>query len=151
MKIIAKNKKAVHDYEILAMYEAGLVLKGDEVKSVRQGSVSLVDSYATVYDNQINLINCYISPYSHSFLKSKSEPRRTIKLLMHRREINKLIGDVSRKGLTLIPLKMYINPRGFIKVKIGVAKHKSSVSKKRELKEKDIKRELARELKIRVK
>jgi len=151
MKIITTNKKAFHDYEILDRYEAGIVLTGDEVKSVRAGSVSLVDSFATVHGNEINLINCYIAPYSHAYAKAEKQSRRTRKLLLHRREINKLIGDVSRKGVTIIPLKMYISSKGFVKVEIGTAKHKSAVSKKRELKERDIKREVEREMKIKVK
>lgn len=146
MKIIAKNKRAFFDYEIKYTVEAGIALTGDEVKSLRQGNVSLVDSFATVHDGEINLINCYIAPYSHAYNKEDTT-RRSRKLLLHRREIDKLIGDISRKGLTLIPLKLYFSKKGLVKVELGVAKHKKKVSKKRELKEKDIKRETEREMK----
>ena len=150
MKIIVTNKRAYHDYEILDTLEAGIVLTGDEVKSLRQGHVALVDSFATVHEGQIQLLNCYISPYAHSYSK-KDTSRRSRKLLLHRREINKLVGDISRKGLTVVPLKIYFGQRGYVKVLLGVAKHKKARDKKRELRERDIKRETAREIKVRVK
>ena len=150
MKIIAKNKRAFHDYEIKDTIEAGLSLTGDEVKSLRQGNVSLVDSYATLHDGEAILLNCYIAPYSHAYDK-QGEPRRSRKLLLHRKQINRLVGDVSRKGITLIPLKLYFAKGGYIKVEIGLAKHKKKIDKKRELREKDIKREAAREIKMRIK
>jgi len=146
MKLIAKNKKAFFDYEILETIEAGLVLNGDEVKSIRAGNISLVDAFATVHKGEINLINCYIAPYSHAYAK-KDESRRSRKLLLHRKQINKLIGDISRKGLTIVPLKLYLSGRGYVKVELGVAKHKKKAGKKRELRERDIKREAAREIK----
>jgi SsrA-binding protein len=149
MKVIATNKKAFHDYEIKEKFEAGIVLTGDEVKSLRQGNVSLVDSFATVYRGEINLINLYIAPYSHAYFKS-DQSRRTRKLLLHRREINKLIGDISKKGLTLVPLRIYFNNKGYVKVELGLAKHKKVAGKKRELKERDIKREAEREMKGRL-
>jgi SsrA-binding protein len=150
MKVLITNKKAFFDYEIKSKFEAGIVLTGDEVKSVRAKGISLADSFATVHEGQINLINCYIAPYSHSYAKSRDE-KRTRRLLLKRREINKLIGDISQKGLTLIPIKVYLNSRGFVKIELGLAKHKKSYDKKKELKEKDIKREAAREIKHRVK
>jgi len=91
-------------------------------------------------------MNCYIAPYSHSFSK-EDESRRSRKLLLHKKEINKLIGDISRKGLTIIPLKMYFNGRGFVKIELGVAKHKKAADKKKQLRDKDLKREAERELK----
>jgi len=150
MKVLALNRKAKHDYLILDTIEAGIVLTGDEVKSLRAGNVSLVDSFAIVHGAEMNHLNCYIAPYSHAY-KKKDTSRRTRKLLLHRREINRLIGDISRKGLTLIPLKIYLNERGFIKVALGLAKHKKKAEKKRELRERDIKRETEREMKIRIK
>jgi len=146
MKIITTNKRAYHDYEILENMEAGIVLKGDDVKSVRNKAVSLEDSFATVHEGEINLINCHIAPYSHAFTKADSS-RQTRKLLLHKREINRLIGAISRKGLTIVPLKMYLNDRGFVKVEIGIAKHKKSIDKKQKLKERDIERETRREIK----
>ena len=127
-----------------------IVLTGDEVKSIRKGSASLVDSYAVVKDNEISLLNCYIAPYSHAYSKQDIS-RRSRKLLLNRHEINHLIGEVSRKGMTLIPLKIYFNNRNIAKVEIGVAKHKKLVSRKRELKEKALSREASREAKIRIK
>lgn len=150
MKIIAKNKRAFHDYEISYTIEAGVVLTGDEVKSLRQGNVSLVDSFATAHKGEIMMINCYIGPYAHAYKKEDSA-KRSRKLLLHKKEVAKLIGEVSRKGMTLIPLKLYFSKRGFVKVEIGVAKSKKKVDKKRELREKDIKRQAEREIKIRIK
>ncbi len=146
MKVIATNKKAFHDYEILQKFEAGIVLTGGEVKSIRAGHVSLVDSFATVHEGEINLINCHIAAYSHAYAK-EDKSRKTRKLLLHKKEISKLIGDISRKGLTLIPLKIYLSSKGLVKIELGLAKHKHARSKKRELKERDIKRETQREIK----
>ncbi len=148
MKIITTNKKAFHDYDIIATFEAGIVLVGDEVKSIRNNGVSLVDSYATLYRGEVTLLNCYIAPYSHAFSKHDTS-RRTRKLLLHKKEINKLVGDISRKGLTLIPLKLYFNNRGFVKVELGLAKHRKKFEKKDQLRERDIARETAREIKSR--
>ena len=145
MKIITKNKHAYHDYEILDTYEAGIVLTGDEVKSIRRGHASINDAFATVQQNELILINCNISAYSHAYVKGDFS-RRSRKLLLHKKEINKLIGEISRKGLTLIPLKMYFNNKGFIKVEIGVAKHKKKIDKKRDIKERDLTREASREI-----
>ena len=105
MKIIATNKKAFHDYEILSKLEAGIVLNGDEVKSVRAGNISLKDAFATIHEGEVLLTNCHIASYSHAFSK-KDKTRRSRKLLLHKREISKLIGDISKKGLTVIPLKI---------------------------------------------
>lgn len=148
MKIIATNKKAFHDYNILSTFEAGIVLAGDEVKSIRNKGVSLMDSYATVYKGEITLLNCYIAPYSHAYSKSDTS-RRTRKLLLHRKEINKLIGDISRKGLTLLPLKIYFNEKGYVKIELGLAKHRKQFEKKEKLRERDIARETAREIRSR--
>lgn len=149
MKEIARNKKAFFDYEILDTFEAGIVLTGDEVKAARNNQVSLIDAFAVVHEGELNLLNCSISAYSHAYSKKDDTSRRSRKLLVKRREIDSLIGDISRKGLTLIPLKMYFNERGFIKVEIGLAKHKKAHDKKQSIKERDIKRETARELKKR--
>jgi len=150
MKIIAKNKRAFHDYEIKETLEAGIVLTGDEVKSLRAGNITLVDSYATLYKGEIMLLNCYIAPYAHAYKKGDTS-RRSRKLLLHRKEIEKLSGAISRKGLTIVPLKIYFTGRGLVKIELGLAKHKKKVDKKRELREKDIKREAAREIKVRIK
>ncbi len=150
MKIVAKNKKAYHNYEILDTLEAGIALFGDEVKSLRAGKISIDESFAVLQKGEVSLINCYISPYEHAYSKDDTT-RRSRKLLLNRREINKLAGDISRKGLTLVPLKVYFTKRGLAKVELGIAKHKKAHSKKKELRERDIKREAQRELKVRVK
>ena len=150
MKIIVQNKKAFFDYEILERLEAGIVLTGDEVKSIRAGHVTLVGAFATIHDGQLFLINCNISPYTHAANKPADEHRtRSRKLLVHKKELNRLVGDISRKGVTLIPLKIYLNERGLIKVEIGLAKHKKNVDKRQSLKERDIKRQTAREIRDR--
>jgi SsrA-binding protein len=147
MKIVAQNKKATFDYEILDRIEAGIVLTGDEVKSLRAGKVSLIGSLATMHDGQLFLINCNITPYAQAFKTAKKEDAtRSRKLLLNRREINRLIGDISRKGITIVPLKIYFNNRNYAKVELGIAKHKKAASKKESIKERDIKRETSREL-----
>lgn len=146
MKIIALNKRARFDYHILETFEAGLVLTGDEVKSLRNGHASLSDAYATVHDGRIQLLNCYIGPYSHAFDKADTS-RRSRVLLLNKKEISKLIGAVSRKGLTLIPTRLYFSGRGYVKVEIGLARHKNTVDKRKDIKERDIARETRRELK----
>lgn len=146
MKVIAQNKKAFHDYTILERLEVGIVLTGDEVKALRAGHVSLTGSFATVRDNELFLINCMISPYSHAYSKSDEHTRRSRKLLLHRRELRRLIGDISRKGVTIVPLKLYFNGKGKVKVELGIAKHKKAHGIKQELKERDIARQTRREL-----
>ncbi len=143
-KILSQNKKALFDYEILNRFEAGIVLTGNEVKSVRAGHVSLVGAFANIHKGELFLINCTISPYSHAAEQKKGEESRSRKLLVHKRELNRLIGDISRKGVTLVALKMYLNERNLIKVEIGIAKHKKAPSKKATLKERDIRRETER-------
>lgn len=147
MKLIADNKRARFDYHILEVFEAGLVLTGDEVKSLRAGNGNLSDSYATTHGGSMQLLNCYIGPYSHAFIKHDNAlARRSRSLLLHRREINKLIGAISRKGLTVIPLKLYFNNRGYIKIELGLAQHKNTVDKRQSIKERDIARETNRAL-----
>ena len=150
MKTVAVNKRAKFDYLILDQIEAGIVLTGDEIKSLRLGSVSLAESYATIHGGNIQLLNCHIGQYTHAYTK-KSDTRRSRRLLMHRKEITRLVSEISRKGLTLIPLKIYFNKRGFAKVLIGLAKHKKSGDKKKVIREREIKREAEREMKVRVK
>jgi len=146
MKVIVQNKKAFHDYNILDRIEAGIVLTGDEVKSLRAGRVSLKGSYAVVKAGELYLINCNISLYKHAYEKDKELATRSRKLLLHKRELNRLIGDISRKGVTIVPLKLYFNNRGIVKVELGICKHKKAPDKKQMLKERDIRRETEREL-----
>lgn len=148
MKIITQNKKAFFDYEVLDQIETGIVLTGDEVKSLRAGHVNLVGSFATMHNNELTMINCYIGQYSHAYdKKGEDHTRRTRKLLVHRREINRLAGEISRKGITLVPLKLYFNEKGKVKVDLGLCKHKKAHQRKEELRERDIQRETRRELK----
>ena len=148
MKIISINKKAFHDYDILDTLEAGIVLCGDEVKSIRLNGIGLGEAFATITRGEAQLINCFIAPYSHAYSK-QDNARQTRKLLLHRKQIVKLLGDISRKGLTIVPLKAYFNERGLIKIELGVARHRKSHDKKQKLKERDIARETARELRSR--
>ncbi len=149
MKIIAQNKKARHDYDILETIEVGIVLTGDEVKSARAGRVSLIGSFATMHQGELYLINCHIAPYSKAYQKEKEAETRRRKLLLHKKELNRLIGEISRKGVTLVPLRMYFSERNIIKVAIGIGKHKKAAGKKAALRERDIRRETEREIKQR--
>ena len=146
MKVIAQNKKALFDYEILDRIEAGLVLTGDEVKSLREGKVSLVGAFATMHDNELYLINCNITPYVRAHTVRKEDATKRRKLLLHRKEIERLVGDISRKGITILPLKLYFNKKNRVKVELGIGKHRKAEGKKSLLKERDIMRETSREL-----
>lgn len=147
MKIVAQNKKAYHDYEILEKLEVGIVLTGDEVKSMRAGNVSMAGSFAHIQKGELYLVNCHIAPYEQAYQKGEDDySTRRRKLLVHKKELNKLIGEVSRKGITLVPLKIYFNKRNLAKLELGLCKGKKAHSKKAALKERDIKREAEREL-----
>lgn len=146
MKILAQNKKAFHDYEILEKIEAGIVLQGNEVKSLRTGQASLIGAFATIHNGELFMINANIPIYERAYSKDL-DPVRTRKLLLHKRELNRLIGDISRKGVTVVPLRLYLNERSKIKVELGICKAKKAAGKKQELKERDINRQTQRELK----
>ena len=147
MKLVAQNKKVFFDYEISDKMEAGIVLTGDEVKSLREGKVSLIGAFVTMHNGELYLINCRITPYSKAYLKDDSEATRRRKLLLHKRQISRLIGDISRKGITILPLKIYFNDKNLAKVEIGLGKHKKAAGKKEAIKERDIKRETSRAIK----
>ena len=147
MKVIAKNRKALFEYEIFERLEAGIVLTGDEVKSLRAGHVSLTGAFATVHDGELLLINCTITPYDKAFRKQKELAGRSRKLLLHRKELDRLLGAISQKGMTVVPLKLYFNPRSKVKVELGLARHKKAVGKKQAIKERDIDRQAKREIK----
>ncbi len=142
-KVVATNKKARHDYFIEDTYEAGLVLKGSEVKSLRAGRVNLKDSYARVKHGEVFLYNMHISPYAHATY-DRPDPLRLRKLLLKKREIRKLVGLVSEKGFALIPLRVYFNEKGRAKVEIGVCRGKKLYDKRAALKKKDARRDLER-------
>jgi SsrA-binding protein len=136
---IAENRKAYHDYHILETYEAGVVLLGTEVKSIREGRVNLRDSFARVEHGEVFLYNVNISPYSHRGY-ADHEPLRQRKLLMHRDEIRKLIGKTVEKGMTLVPLRMYFKA-GRVKVAVGLAKGKKDYDKRETIKRRETERE----------
>ena len=146
-KAAATNRKAYHDYFVEETIEAGMALQGTEVKSLRLGLASLSDSYAIVKNDEIFLLNANISPYTHGNIMNH-EPLRTRKLLLHRDEIRKLIGKMTQKGYTLIPLKIYF-VRGKAKVLVGLAKGKKFHDKRDTIKEKESKREVERAVKER--
>ncbi|MBI4699005.1 MAG: SsrA-binding protein SmpB [Nitrospirae bacterium] len=143
-KVVATNRKAYHDYHIQETYEAGISLLGTEVKSLREGKANLRDSYAIVKNNEVFLLNCHISPYSHGNILNH-DPLRTRKLLLHRKEIEKLLGQITQKGFTLIPLKIYFKD-GRVKAEIGLAKGKRQYEKREAIKEKESRREIERHL-----
>jgi len=147
MKTIASNKKAFFDYEILDKIEAGIVLTGDEVKSLRAGHVSLVAAFATVKQGELFLINCKITPYQQAYTKRDDQSERSRKLLLKKRELNRIIGDISQKGVTMVPLKLYFNDKNLVKVELGVCKAKKAAGKKQTLKDRDIDRQTRREIK----
>jgi SsrA-binding protein len=144
---IAKNRRARHDYTILDTYEAGLVLSGSEVKSLRDGKANLSDAYGIVRDGEIFIINLHISPYERASYNNH-EPTRTRKLLLHKREIGRLIGAIERQGLTLIPLELYFK-RGIAKVAIALGKGKKLHDKREDAKARDADREIARAVRTR--
>ncbi len=145
IKIIADNKKARFDYEIVEKFEAGMVLTGSEVKSIRDGAVNLKDSYVAFRNGEAFLQNAHISVYEASSINNH-EPERLRKLLMHREEIDKIMGKVQGKSLTCVPLKMYFK-RGRVKVEIGLGRGKKKHDKRQSIKQKESDRELARALK----
>jgi len=144
-KNVAVNRKARHDYHILDAYEVGLVLKGTEVKSIREGKVSLRESFAHFENNELYIINMHISPYAFGNIFNV-DPIRKRKLLMHKREINRLRKQIEEKGLTLVPLRIYFK-KGHAKIELAVAKGKRLYDKRQVLAEKDAMREVERELK----
>lgn len=146
-KIICKNKKASHDYHLSETYEAGIVLKGTEVKSLREGKANLKESYASIEGGEVYLYNCHISPYSHG-TDANHNPLRTKKLLFHKKEIKKLTGKIKEKGLTLIPLKLYFL-NGIAKIEMALAKGKKLYDKREDMKMKDAKKDIERAFKNR--
>jgi len=145
IKILATNKKAFNEYEIIETYEAGISLQGSEVKSIRNGRISLKDSYAKIKDNEIYLINCNISLYNSSSYFNH-DPLRQRKLLMHKKEIIRLQSKVQQKGFTIIPLKIYLK-KGIIKIEIALAKGKKLYDRREEAKRKAIEMEIKKALK----
>lgn len=146
MRIIAENKKAVFNYEIIERLETGVCLLGSEVKSIREGRVSLKESWADIKNGEVFLLNCHISPYEAAN-RFNHEPMRPRKLLLHRQEIKRLTGKIKEKGLTLVPTKIYLNEKGKIKVELALARGKRAYEKKEAIKARDLEREVRAEIK----
>lgn len=146
MKVVSQNKKAYHDYFILDSYEAGIELKGTEIKSVRQGQVNLKDSFVRVKNNEVFVENMHISPYDHGNIFNH-EAKRNRKLLLHKKEILKITNKLKEGGLTVVPTKLYFNTSSKVKLEIAVAKGKKLYDKRNDLKEKTAKRDIEKSLK----
>lgn len=145
-KVVATNRKAFHDYSIEEKFEAGMVLSGTEVKALREGRLNLRDSYATVQPQAVILHHCHIGTYSHGNIMNH-DPVRPRKLLLHRKEIQKMMGKVQQSGLTLIPLKVYFNSRGRAKVELALARGKKQYDRRETIKKREAKREIDRAMK----
>ena len=145
-KVVADNRQARYLYEILETYEAGIELLGTEVKSIRNGRANLRDGYGLVRDGELWLLNVHISPHQSASQLFNHDPRRTRKLLLHRKEIRKLIGKVEQKGLTLIPLKLYLK-RGWVKVTLALVKGKKLHDKRETVKRREAQRDIERAMK----
>lgn len=146
MKYLANNRKAYHEYHILEKYEAGLVLEGNEVKSIRQGQLSIREAYVEIRSGEAWVIGMNVTPYEQAGL-FRSDPVRPRKLLLHRREIDQLYDAVKQQGVTIVPLSVYLSNRGHVKIEIGLAKGKKLYDKREAQKERDTKRYLDRYLK----
>lgn len=143
-KVVAQNKKATHDYFIEETYEAGIVLTGTEIKSIRSGKANIKDSFARISNGEVFIHNMHISPFEHGN-RYNHEPTRARKLLLHKQEINKLIGLTKEKGYSLVPLKLYLK-NGFAKVDIALGKGKKLYDKRQTIAKKDAERQMARAL-----
>ena len=148
MKLVANNKKAYHDYFIEEKYEAGLVLHGTEVKSLRMGKCSVKEAFIRVENGEVFIYGMHISPYEKGNIFNK-DPLRVKKLLLHRQQIRKLIGDSSEKGYTIVPLQVYFRD-GRAKIEIGLARGKKLYDKRQDIARKDQSREMEKELKVRL-
>lgn len=144
MKTFAKNKRAYFDYEIIEKYEAGIKLFGFEVKSVKNGNISLKGSFATIKNKEVYLLNAFIPPYQQKNTPKDYDPSKTRKLLLKKKEIESLIGKTKQKGLTLVPIRVY-NKGVKIKMEIALAKSKKKFQKKEKIKERDLEREAERD------
>ena len=146
IKIIATNRKAYHNYNLIDKFECGIALLGPEVKSLRNAQASFTDSYARVDSEELYLYNLHINPYEHASYNNE-DPVRTRKLLLHKREIERLRGLMTRKGLTLIPTKIYFNNRGFVKLELAVGEGKKHYDKRDDIKKAQVNREISRAIK----
>jgi SsrA-binding protein len=145
MKTIAQNRKAFHDYEILDKFEAGMALAGSEVKSIRAGRISLKDSFVEIQNGEAFLLRCHISPYEQASIFNH-EPERKRKLLLNRREIHRLDQKVKTRGFSIVPLQVYMTDKGLFKIEIALVRGKREYEKKQKLKERDLQREMDRDV-----
>ncbi len=145
--LVFKNKKAFHDYEILETFEAGIVLEGSEVKAVREGRVNLKDSHVRIIKNEIFVLNMHITHLSTAHTTYRPNERRDRKLLLHRKEIDKLFTKVTKDGITIVPIKLYFNSKNMLKMQIATGRGKKLHDKREDLKQKSLKRETEQALK----
>jgi SsrA-binding protein len=143
---IAQNRRAYHEFSIEDTFEAGIVLRGTEIKSVRAHKVSLADAYARIDKDEAWIIGLHIAPWESADVRFNHEPKRARKLLLHRAEIDQLLGKTKAKGLTIVPLSLYITDRGKAKVQLGLAKGKQTWDRRREIADRDAKRDMDRQL-----
>ncbi len=144
---VFKNRKARHNYFFIQELEAGIVLQGSEIKSIREGKLSFKDSYASVEAGEVWLHSLHISPYKYDSVFAP-DPERKRKLLLNRREIKKIKNQMDEKGMTLIPVEIYINDKGLAKIKIALAKGKRQYDKREDIKKKDVMRDMQRNMKL---
>ncbi|MGA2362061.1 MAG: SsrA-binding protein SmpB [Candidatus Aminicenantales bacterium] len=148
VRTVAVNKHVSHDYEILEKFEAGMALQGSEVKSIRDGRISLKESYAEVKNGEVFLVKCHVSPYEAANIFNH-DPLRDRKLLLHRREIKRLAGKIQERGLTLVPTRVLISDRGKIKLELALVRGKREYEKREAIKKRDTDREIRAEIKKR--
>ncbi len=141
-KELARNRKAYHDYEFEDYFEAGIVLRGTEVKALREGRGNLQEAFGVIRDGEAFVIGMHIGPYSNAPAERQHDPERSRKLLLKKREIKELSGKISRRGYSLIPLQVYLNKRNWVKLRLGLGKGLKKWDKRRKKKEKDVKRRL---------
>jgi SsrA-binding protein len=141
---IAQNRRARHEYHIEDTLEAGIVLRGTEIKSIRAGNVSLADAYARIERGEAWIVGLHIAPWESTDVRFNHDPKRQRKLLLHRDEIDELLGKTKAKGLTLVPLRLYINDQGKAKLELGLARGKQTWDRRREIAERDARRETER-------
>ncbi len=149
-KTLAKNRKAFHDYQFDEFYEAGIVLQGTEVKALREGRGNLKDSYAIIREGEIYLIGLYIGHYSNAGSARQHDPERTRKLLLKKNQIKQLSGQLTRRGYSLIPVQIYLNRRGWIKLQLGLGRGLKKLDKRRKKKEADVQRRLRKEFSAKI-
>ena len=143
---IAQNRRAHHEYSIEDTFEAGIVLRGTEIKSVRAHKVSLADAYARIERDEAWIVGLHIAPWESADVRFNHEPKRARKLLLHRDEIDELLGKTKAKGLTLVPLEIYINDAGKAKLRLGLARGKQTWDRRREIADRDAKRDMERQV-----